>query len=1190
MYLKNIEIQGFKSFANKIQFKFDQGITGIVGPNGSGKSNVADAVRWVLGEQSAKQLRGSKMEDVIFAGTENRRPLGFCYVSLTIENSDKRIPIDYTEVTVARKVYRSGESEYSINGSVCRLKDIQELFFDTGVGKEGYSIIGQGQIDKILSSKPEDRRDLFDEAAGIVKFKKRKAVAEKKLEEEKQNIDRIDDILLEIENQLEPLSKQAETAKEYLKYKEELKKYEINLFLHQTDKSKDQLNELIEKEEIVNQDLNKTKLDLSEIKQEYGKIEVKVDELTKIIDESKEEMVHIHITKEKTESQINIIKEQISALDQSNNITDEQINNVNVRLVDNTKLEDEYRAKKMSIDNDVFEKDEELRKLEEAINSITEKVSKQLSSIEIAKANILSGQEEISLINSNLQKHKTMIEQMNIRKSELNQKLLQVSSEESQRIFEKKDVDNKCKLVEENLQEVKKEKESLVVLNEKANEYQVNLIAELDLEQKKYHQNKSKYDALKDIKDHYEGYNFSIRKVMEYKQKNENIKNEVIGVVADIIKVEKKYETAIEIALGFNVQNVITTNEIIAKNIINYLKVNKLGRATFLPMTSIKGKTTYTNKDIQKEDGYIGVGSELVSCDNRFDGIIQNLLGRVIIIDNIDNAIRIANKYNHTVRLVTLSGEIINPGGSLTGGSFKNNNNFLGRSREIEEIEKALSQLVISIEEKKTKSELAKIEIKNYLEKINVVGEKIKDIELQQNTLKLSLHQKESELHQLDEKKKEIKNELLQIGIKIKENQLEHSKLDSKLLDYKDQNSIYENEIRELEELIKDDKYKLDEQQEEVTNLRIQKSNLIQESSYINESLDRITNDNNKLNQELKILKERVEENISSIEEKQKNILVCEKQIEDSQNIANDLEINLDNVIKTKDEKSNKLKEYLNTREELTNKINDLEKEIYRFSNQKEKHEQQITQLIDYMWDEYELTYNHALALKVNELSSINEMKTNISKIKGTIKELGVVNVNAIEDYKNITERHFFLNSQREDLLLAEEKLLDIIVELDEAMRIQFADKFKKINEEFNRVFKSLFGGGKGILELTSEEDILESGIKITAQPPGKKLQNMLLLSGGERAFTAISLLFAIQSLKPSPFCVLDEIEAALDDANVYRFAEYLQTLSRETQFIVITHRKGTMESADALYGITMQEKGISTLVSVNLIENEIEQ
>lgn len=1184
MYLKSIEVQGFKSFANKIKFEFHNGITGIVGPNGSGKSNVADAVRWVLGEQRIKQLRGGKMEDVIFAGTQNRKPLGFAYVAITLDNSDKKLPVDFNEVTVSRRLFRSGESEYMINGSVCRLKDVNELFYDTGIGKEGYSIIGQGQIDKILSGKPEERRELFDEAAGIVKFKRRKLEAVKKLENQRQNLTRVSDILSELEKQVGPLEKQSETAKNYLKLKEELKIYDINLFLLEISEIRRQLDEIDNKYNIAEENLRSSNDSLEEIKNKYDELDKYIEELNNTLEEKKETLNKVNLMKEKLEGEIKVLKEQINSENINEAHYQNRIDAINIEIAEkNTEKENFVREKEelkvMSGNAESIKNEADSR-----VMVITKRIEELTNNVEDAKNRIITLLNEKSGVSAKLQRYDTMLEQINIRKAELNQKLVKSKS----------DAAEQEKIIEELNAELKEVCEDIIILTDKQKEYDEKL-KNIKLENdrmfdqknnndKKYHQVSSQLETLKNLTERYEGYTNSIKKIMELRESKKGI----IGVVADIIKVDKKYEIAIETALGGNIQNVVTDNEITAKEAIEYLKQGKYGRATFLPLSSIANKTGFTNEHIFDERGVIGLASDLVTIKKEYENISKYLLGRIVVTDTIDNGLALARKYNYTLRIVTLEGELLNAGGSMSGGAFKNNSNLLGRRREIQELEKSLSELqtvMKEIDDKILKNGELKKALNEELEQLKLtLNEKF----LIQNTVKMNLNK-------ADEKKNELTNifddftrENNEISGQINDINNNYEGLKKELEAFEIKNKELEDNIKELGVIIEQEKEKEAAEIKNNEELVINLSNLSQKKSFVSDNITRIEGEIEKLREELKEINENREKSKGEASAKHKEIDDINSSIEEAEVSAAKLKEEIERLLADKDNQSREHKEFFAKREEISNEIASLDKELYRLANQKEKQEAANESFVNYMWEEYELTYGTALELKNEEFTNPSVLKKNISSLKNQIKALGSVNVNAIEEYKEVSERYEFLKTQHNDLITAEQSLLKIIDELDAGMRKQFTEKFAEIKTEFDKVFKELFGGGQGTIELNEDEDILEAGISIISQPPGKKLQNMMQLSGGEKALTAIALLFAIQNLKPSPFCLLDEIEAALDDSNVVRFANYLHKLTTYTQFIVITHRRGTMSAADRLYGITMQEKGVSTLVSVNLIDEKM--
>ncbi len=1183
MYLKSLEVHGFKSFANKMLFEFHNGITAIVGPNGSGKSNVADAVRWVLGEQSARQLRGAKMEDVIFAGTQMRKPLGYAYVAITISNEDHKLNVPYEEVKIARRVYRSGESEYLLNGASCRLKDVQELLFDTGIGKEGYSIIGQGQIDKILSGKPEERRELFDEAAGIVKYKKRKAAAERNLAEEEQNLVRIEDILSELEKQVEPLKKQSEKAKEYLSYRDTLRNLDINLFLSEYDRIHDEIVTTEQKQEIALKDLEDTEREFEWTKEEYLALDTKLDALGKELEQKKEARSERQVSLNQSEGEIKLLNEQINTVTQNKAHSLEQIASLQERKDAAKKEKEMYTLQKEEADSTLnelskgqAETEKNIQKKAEEIVSIEEEAgqcNKDLMSYLNENTNVKAEQERI----------KTLLEQNNLDKAELTKRILENKAEASE--------------LDEALQE---EKSKLEDINQKINSLDTSLTETrhvLDLVQKdrenlrqehrdvqqKYLIENSKLQSLRNLTERYEGYGQSIKRVMEQKKNYTGI----VGVVADILSVQKEYELAVETALGGSIQNIVTEDEQTAKDMIAFLKKNRYGRATFLPLTNIKAKSVNLSGNILSEPGVIGMASALVKADVEFSNLVEYLLGRFVVTDTINHALALARKYHYTIRIVTLEGELLNPGGSMSGGAFKNNQNLLGRRREVEELAKQTeelnSRLSVLTEEIATK----KAERQELLQKMES-GQKVRqELSLQQNTTTLNYDRARQDMQKNKESYEFICLE--QTGLMKRRDELlqEVERIDEKVRS----NESLEKERKErLSELNKI----LEMQREEQETLIQKNSELLQEISaqsqsiqFIEENKKRIQETLSSLEEELTLAGQSGKDADVQVRQKQEEIQKTQEIIVSIQEQIQKLAKEIENETARREELSVRHKGFFEKREELSARKSNLDKECFRLNSQKEKLVEKIDSYTNYMWEQYELTYHIAKENKKDVSYSVAQMRTEIAKLKSQMKALGDVNINAIEQYQEVQERYGLLSTQHSDLIEAANVLKGIIEELDTEMRKQFEEQFAEIRIRFDNVFKELFGGGRGTLELTEEEDILLAGIRIVAQPPGKKLQNMMQLSGGEKALTAIALLFAIQSLKPSPFCLLDEIEAALDDSNVSRYAEYLHKLTKDTQFIVITHRRGTMNAADILYGITMQEKGVSTLVSVNLLDEK---
>ena len=1182
MFLKSIEVQGFKSFANKMVFEFHKGITGIVGPNGSGKSNVADAVRWVLGEQSAKQLRGSKMEDVIFSGTESRKPLGFAYVAITLDNSDHQLAVEYDTVTVSRRVYRSGESEYKINGHNCRLKDVQELFFDTGIGKEGYSIIGQGQIDKILSGKPEERRELFDEAAGIVKYKRRKALTEKNLAEEQQNLSRVRDILYELEKQVGPLEKQSETARIYLKHRDTLKQYDANMYLLSFYQLKKDSAAIDEKMDIVSTQLKDSQENFEKIKSAYAQMEALMEQYDQKISQDQEVCNQQALEKQRLEGGKNVLVSKTDGISSKEEQFDALILETEAGIEEKKKLSEESEKELKALEEELQELEQHKNSSEEALNSMSGTMTSLRDQIDSQNSDIIEFLNEAANIKGRMQRYETMQEQTQIRQSELNQKLIALQSEESSEGELVEAFKKEAQGIELELERLQAEQSACKKRAAKISDDLMKCREAFNAAEKSFHEESARYQTLKNITERYDGYGVSIRKIMERKSDYKGI----IGVVADIIHVSKEYEIAIETALGGSISNIVTDNEQTAKSMIQFLKKNRFGRATFLPLTSIRGRRAENADRICGEEGVIGLASDLIRVDSQFGHLADYLLGRVFIVDHIDHALALAKKYRYSLRIVTLEGESLNPGGSLSGGAYKNTGNLLGRHREMEELQKHVETLRkegASLKQQINQLQSDKDRNKAAMEK-NTAEES--RLTLHQNTVRLRLKQVDESRGEHAKSIQDINRETAQI--KTQQEQIRQ---------FRQQLTVQMDELeakkKNAEELVTSLTAKLEEISEQekdfnsqTADMRIHYANQVQKKSFIRKSMDQNRSEIRHLQE--KLADYRAQKAVfgsekdairRQIDETEAQIAALTEEMTKSQA-----------VLRQKTDERSKYaaehKTFFAKREELSETISQLDKEQFRLGSQKEKLEESRSQLSSYMWEEYGLTYQTARELSDDALQALPlaKLKKMTADVKGQIKALGNVN----EEYKAVAERYETMKTQHDDMVEAEEKLAGIIEDLNSSMQKQFKEKFMQIHKEFDRIFKLLFGGGKGTLELADPENLLETGVIITAQPPGKKLQNMMQLSGGEKALTAIALLFAIQSLKPSPFCLLDEIEAALDDANVKRFAEYLHNLTKDTQFIVITHRRGTMNTADILYGITMQEKGVSTLVSVNLIENEL--
>ncbi|MBQ6294016.1 MAG: chromosome segregation protein SMC [Lachnospiraceae bacterium] len=1181
MYLKKIEAQGFKSFANKAVLEFSPGIMGIVGPNGSGKSNVADAVRWVLGEQSAKQLRGGSMQDVIFSGTEARKPMGYAYVSLTLDNADHVLPVDYDEVTVTRQVFRSGESEYRINGNPCRLRDIYEMFYDSGIGKEGYSIIGQGQIDQVLSNKPEERRLMFDEAAGITKYRKRRDITAKKLDSERQSLQRISDIIGELKRQVGPLEKQSAKAKTYLKLRDELRSYEIGAYyLEATDLEK-KLGKTQEDLEIVTGDLEKSHADEDTLKQQY-------DELTKLgealdgeLQGARGELADLRVLKENKEGRIILLEEQIRTSAASQGLTADRIAALDRQIAEiNAEKEDIYRQKN-ELDVQLDESDDRISAAETEAEDTEEEIRAVEFELEQKNRFIIETMNEKVNISGELQGLNSKEEQMQLRVRAIEQTLKENRKKSREREEQSRALSASLDDMRAELARLKEEADTHREAQKKAEETLTKSREAFHQFSREYSVLQTRRETLENLAERYEGYNQSVRRVMEQKAKFPGVR----GVTADLITTDKRYETAIETALGGRIQNVVTDTEDTAKRIIEYLKENRFGRVTFLPVDAVDGPEAFPFPEALREKGVIGRASELVKADKSLAGVVRFLLGHVLVAEDMDKALSLARKYRYRMHIVTLEGEYLAPGGSISGGAFKSSSNLLGRSRELAEVTETLKQKKKDLDAAKLNADEAEKLASAERELFEKAAAERSSLSLKEAALSSQAESRKREDREALERDTALEVEQQKIREDIKAVAEERLRIQKRAVGLDRDNETRQSEVSRSMHRLEKEKEKLAEKTKILEDLRLEFANLNQKNEFILENIRRLNSETDRLEEEKKTLGSTVGNEEEAEAERRSEIEQLRKEIEDETARMNELDIFLEEKQKEQEVQRTKQQGFFEAREDLTRRISELDKENYRLEANKQRLEEQIEKQAEYIWSEYEMTPSQAKATRREDIVSLTEARRYIAQKKGEIKELGPVNVGAIDEYKEVAERYEFLNAQYEDLVKAEGELVGMISELESGMRKQFKERFEQIRAEFGKVFSELFAGGKGSLELEPGEDVLSAGVIINAQPPGKKLVNMMQLSGGEKALTAIALLFAIQNLKPSPFCLLDEIEAALDEPNVNRFADYLARLKGSTQFIVITHRRGTMEMTDRLYGITMQEKGVSALVSVSLTD-----
>ncbi len=1180
MYLKRLELQGFKSFADKTILELMPGITSVIGPNGSGKSNISDAIRWVLGEQSMKSLRGARSLDVIFAGTQNRKSLGFAEASLVFDNSDGKLPIEYTEVTVTRKIYRSGETGYFINKVPCRLKDVLELFMDTGIGKDGYSIIGQGKIDEILSNKSEDRRHIFEEAAGIVKYRTRKQESEKKLEHTKLNLLRINDILAEIEGNLGPLQVQSDKAKKYLNLREELKNIEIGLFVYNIAKYKESLEEIIKDIDIMQAQCNEEEGKLERVKILKEELKSSIDEITEEI----ENMSNLGFESQKEievlNSDINVAKTRIANNEENSQRFEKEISEQKDRIQELKEELEQKEAKKDNLKENKEKFEKELSEKQEELEKLTKKLSNKELEIEGYKKTVEENTDKKYELQSDSNTQDINYQNYEKRQNQIKQEMQSTISELDSTRLVKEDIskefyeiENKRNKAQKTLGETAKQREDA---NKKIKDYENNINSlSNDMRIKE-----SKLKFLVETEKEKEGYIKSVKSLLKDCENVKELGKGMHGVLANIIEVPENLETAIEMCLGASLQNIVTETEEDAKRLVEYLRKNNLGRASFLPITSVKGKKL--DKIKGNEKGVVGIASDLVKYSKKYEQIILNLLGRTVIVDNMDTAIKVAKQNGYTFRIVTVEGDLINPSGAITGGSvMKKTVNILGRGKEIEKLQKEIGTLKSNIQKLENEKEEFEESIEGILELVSNLERELQEIEIDYAT-------KKQKVLSIDENIQKLENRLNKL--KQEQTNLEQSKTEALQNKEKIQNEIGEiiskNEelskiITEFAELNKDDQKYIDDLNFDITNLKISVSSFDESEASIQEIQERINQELNNSNISIENKQRQIEQIVIENQNLQKTIEEKLAQIEEVKDKVKNSSSKIEELKKERTEKSSKLSKQ---EDEITSKfkvIEDLKGQLVKLDVKKSKIDEDINTIINKMWEEYEITPNTAGEYQKPENVQLTQRRVN--QLRTEIRELGSVNVDSIEEYKNLKDRYDFMSEQRLDLENTMAQLRKIINDMTQIMKDQFNEKFKIINKNFGEVFAELFGGGKAEVKLEDESNILECGIEITVQPPGKKLQNMMLLSGGEKAFTAIALLFAILKINPAPFCVLDEIEAALDDVNVFRYAEYLKKFTEHTQFLVITHRKGTMEAADTVYGVTMEESGISKLLSMKL-------
>ncbi len=1180
MYLKRIEMQGFKSFADKTVIELKEGITTVIGPNGSGKSNISDAIRWVLGEQSIKSLRGSKSLDIIFAGTQNRKSLGFAESSLVFDNTDGALPIEYTEVTVTRKLYRSGETGYFINKVPCRLKDVLELFMDTGIGKDGYSIVGQGKIDEILSNKSEDRRHIFEEAAGIVKYRIRKEESEKKLEHTKLNLLRINDIMTEIEGNLEPLHMQAEKAKKYLNLREELKTIEVGLFLHNIEQNKQELEKVTQDETITKQQCDEEETKLERSKQAKEELKNTIDEITNKIEsisnlgfESQKEIEMLH-------AEIGVSEARITNNQENQQRFLQEIEEKSVRLRELEEEENQKEEKRENLRQNKEKFANELMQKQQELQKITEKLSEKALEIEGYKKKVEQNTDQKYEMQAQMQEKEIHYENDEKRQKQIKQEIQNTISELDSTRMQKEEVAKEFYEIETKKHKTQSELEKIAKQKEEANQTMKAYESQINILTNELHMKESRRRFLIETEKEKEGYTKSVKTLLKDCETSAELKKGVEGVLANLIEVPEELETAIEMCLGIALQNIVTETEADAKKLVEYLRKNNIGRASFLPITSVKGKKLDRIKATEK--GIIGIASDLIKYNKKYEQIIFNLLGRTVIVDNMETAIKVAKQNGYTFRIVTTQGDVINASGAITGGAVaKKTVNILGRNKEIEKLGKEIQNLQEKMQTIAEKREQDKQKVQEVLKEVEALEKQLQENEITYATQKQKMLSFEETIHKLENTLQKLKSERQRLEENKQQAQCEKEKIQEAIEVLNQETEKLTQMITEYAEFNKEDQKYIDDLNADITNLKISVSSFNESESSIEEIKERIRQEKqanqNAIQNKKKQIEESKQENNhlkQAIEEIRQKIETIQQEVENSSG-------KIEQLKQERKENNEKLVSQEERIAEKFNMIEDLKSQLVKLEVKKTKLQEEMTQIINQLWEEYELTPNGVETYE--KPSNVVATKKKVNELRVQMREIGSVNLDSIAEYKTLKERYDFMNEQRLDLESTMAKLRKIVTDMTQIMKEQFKTKFREINRNFGDVFAELFGGGKAEVKLEDEQNILECGIEITAQPPGKKLQNMMLLSGGEKALTAIALLFAILKMSPAPFCVLDEIEAALDDVNVYRYADYLKKFTKDTQFLVITHRKGTMEVADSVYGVTMEENGISKLLSMKL-------
>lgn len=1181
MYLKRIEIAGFKSFADRTKIEFEEGVTAVIGPNGSGKSNITEAIRWVLGEQSAKSLRGGKMPDIIFAGSESRKQLNIAEVTVVLDNTDNYLPLGFSEVSVTRRYRRTGESDFFINKKACRLKDIQDLFMDSGLGKESFSIISQGKVEAIFASKPEDRRGIFEEAAGVLKYKQRKRKAEQKLFETEDNLSRVQDIIYELEDQLTPLAAQSEAAKEFLALKKELTATDVSLTVAKIKQTRDSWESAKADFEELSKTVEEKSRFIQQTEQQLGTLREKRGSLDEQLETGQQQLLHLSEALKQAEGQKALLSERSKNTQKTSAEYRETLN-------EQRKKKDDAQANLQEVQTQQADKQTEKVALEEKIQQLTNEAEKYKKSpkelLEDLRGTYVELMQETANVSNELKylerqyTQETAKNQQNVTRFEaLRDQLEELTEQQSAAQTKTKTLEAQLTEEQENYRRLAEEKNVSQQQLQKEQQLMYDMMSQVQ-------QARARQKSLQEIQENYSGFYQGVRSVLQHKEQLSGI----VGAVAELIEVPEKYTLAIETALGASAQHIIVENEKDARQGITFLKKQRSGRGTFLPLTTIKPRSlgAHHYQAIKDVDGFLGIASELVSFSENVAPVMQNLLGAIVIARDLDSANLLARQLRYQVRIVSLDGDVMNAGGSMTGGATKQGNrgNLFNQGHELAEWTKRYEEINQALQAKEAFVRDLQAKIADQTESLETLRTQGEQTRLAFQEAQSSEERVAAELTRLQKEQSLFSYEAKELESFLNDYQVQKETLDFKQVELKTQQDKINQEIQQLNE---------------------ESDQLEEKRAGINAELSRLQADYAVLDERLLYLErqalgfeEQINELTNQIVNLENQLLALSSDSSDHEESEESLTQRLTELATAREHLQEQLAVWKEMRQSLQQQVDQADSELTEANReqkqllarqsqadvQKNRYELKLDNALAYLQEEYSLTFEGAEAQADPEIDQ-QVAQTEVSRLKQAIEKLGPVNLNAIEQYQQVEERYDFLTTQRDDLLSAKEQLFETMDEMDDEVKTRFFTTFQAIREKFNVVFPNMFGGGRAELVLTDPDDLLNTGIEIEAQPPGKKLQSLSLLSGGERALTAIALLFSIIQVRPVPFCVLDEVEAALDEANVARFGRYLSAFQNDTQFIVVTHRKGTMEAADVLYGVTMQESGVSKIISVRLEE-----